>query len=243
MKMEWMKQRRFMRCVGIVIAVVAIGAVGCAEKMASTAGKRLDPSVKEVPGMKQVSTATSSPKTQGTELATFGSGCFWCVEAVFQQLKGVEKVESGYSGGHVDNPTYREVCGGDTGHAEVCQITYDPEKVTFDELLEVFWKTHDPTTPNQQGHDIGTQYRSVVFFHNDQQRELAEKYKQKLDAAGVFAAPIVTEISPFTKFYRAEDTHQNYFLDNPDEGYCRIVIQPKVEKFRQVFAGRLKSDK
>jgi peptide-methionine (S)-S-oxide reductase len=184
--------------------------------------------------------ALSSSKT---ELATFGAGCFWCVEAVFQQLDGVSKVESGYSGGHVDNPTYREVCNGETGHAEVCQITFDPTKIGFEELLEVFWQTHDPTTPNQQGHDVGPQYRSAIFYHSDRQRELAEKYKRELDAAGVFNAPIVTEITPFTKFYKAEDYHQNYFRENPYEGYCRVVIQPKVEKLKKVFSAKLKDAK
>ncbi len=187
-------------------------------------------------------TTELASKSSKTELATFGSGCFWCIEAVFQQVEGVLKVESGYSGGHVVNPTYREVCNGETGHAEVCQLTYDPAKISFDELLEVFWKTHDPTTPNQQGHDIGSQYRSAVFYHSDQQRELAEKYKRELDSARAFNAPIVTEITPFKKFYKAEDNHQNYFLENPNEGYCRAIIQPKVEKFRKVFGAKLKKE-
>lgn len=184
----------------------------------------------------------SSTPTKNTELATFGAGCFWCVEAVFQQLDGVIKVESGYSGGDVENPTYREVCNGDTGHAEVCQITYDPTKVTFDELLEVFWKTHDPTTLNRQGNDIGTQYRSAIFYHNDEQRELAEKYKQELNAAQAFGRPVVTEITPYSKFYKAEDYHQNYFNDNSQQGYCRAIIQPKVDKVRKVFASKLKRE-
>lgn len=175
-----------------------------------------------------------------TELATFGSGCFWCVEAVFQQLSGVLKVESGYSGGHVANPTYEMVCAKTTGHAEVCQLTFDPKQITFEELLEVFWKTHDPTTPNQQGYDVGPQYRSAIFYHNERQRELAEKYRRELDAAGAFDSPIVTEITAYKNFYKAEDYHQNYFLDNSNDRYCRAVIQPKVEKFRKVFATKLK---
>jgi len=178
--------------------------------------------------------------SSGAGIATFGAGCFWCVEAVFQQVNGVLSVESGYCGGSVENPTYRQICEGNTGHAEVCQIRYDPSKITFDELLEIFWKTHDPTTLNRQGNDIGTQYRSVVFYHNQQQKLLAEQRRQQLDAAGVWREPVVTEISPSTKFYKAEDYHQNYYRDNPSEGYCRFIIQPKVEKFRAVFKDRVK---
>jgi peptide-methionine (S)-S-oxide reductase len=171
---------------------------------------------------------------------TFGGGCFWCTEAFFLRLQGVESVISGYSGGHVKNPTYREVCNGETGHAEVIQITYNPQLVSFDELLEVFWKTHDPTTLNRQGNDYGPQYRSVVFYHDEEQRKIAEEYKEKLDASGAFRAPIVTEISPFTEFYAAEDYHQQYFDLNPDQMYCRMVIGPKLEKFRKVFKDKLK---
>jgi peptide-methionine (S)-S-oxide reductase len=185
--------------------------------------------------------APSSPAAPAqTALATFGAGCFWCVEAVFKELDGVLTVESGYSGGQVENPTYRQVCGGDTGHAEVCQIRYDPAKVGFEELLEVFWKTHDPTTLNQQGADRGTQYRSAVFYHDQKQRELAEAYKKQLDASGAFDAPIVTEIVPFTRFWKAEDYHQDYYAGNPDQPYCQMVVRPKVEKFRKVFGDKLK---
>ena len=172
--------------------------------------------------------------------ATLGAGCFWCVEAVFQNLKGVESVVSGYMGGKVKNPTYKEVCSGLTGHAEVAQIKYDPEQLTFKELLEVFWKTHDPTTLNRQGNDVGTQYRSAVFYHNDEQKELAEHYKKELNASGYYADPIVTEISPAVEFYVAEDYHQNYFNDNSSQPYCNFVVRPKVEKFKQVFADKLK---
>jgi len=181
-----------------------------------------------------------SPAETETKLATFGGGCFWCVEAVFQQLEGVVAVQSGYAGGTVDNPTYKQVCSGTTGHAEVCQIRYDPAKISFDELLEAFWKAHDPTTLNQQGADVGTQYRSVIFYHDDQQRSQAEKRKQELDASGAWADPIVTEISPLLKFYPAEDYHQNYFRTNPQESYCQFVIRPKLEKFEKVFASKLK---
>lgn len=181
-----------------------------------------------------------SLKKAGLETATFGAGCFWCVEAIYQDLKGVEKVASGYSGGNRPNPTYEQVCSGATGHAEVIQLYYDPKIISYEELLEVFWRTHDPTTPNQQGADRGTQYRSVIFYHNEQQRELAEKYKKELNDSGAFDKPVVTEIAPYKNFYVAEDYHQNYYKDNPDKPYCSIVIQPKLEKFRKVFKGKLK---
>ncbi len=174
------------------------------------------------------------------EKATFGAGCFWCVEAVFQQIEGVQQVVSGYTGGKVKDPTYREVCGGRTGHAEVAQITYDPGVVSFQELLEVFWSSHDPTTLNQQGADVGTQYRSAVFYHNEDQKQLAEHYKAELDASGAFDNPIVTEITPLAVFYVAEDYHQDYFNNNGDQPYCQFVVKPKVEKVKRVFANRLK---
>lgn len=175
-----------------------------------------------------------------TDTATFGAGCFWCVEAVFQELNGVMSVTSGYMGGHVKNPTYKEVCGGQTGHAEVAQIVYDPSKITFAELLEVFWKTHDPTTLNRQGADAGTQYRSVVFYHSDEQRVEAEKYKKDLDSSGAWDKPMVTEISKAEIFYPAENYHQDYFNQNGEAAYCQFVIRPKLDKFRKVFADKLK---
>jgi len=174
------------------------------------------------------------------DTATFGAGCFWCVEAVFQQMKGVEKVISGYSGGTVKNPGYKEVCTGRTGHAEVCQIVFDPAVVTFKELLEAFWQTHDPTTLNRQGADTGTQYRSAIFYHNEKQHEEAEFYKKQLNESGAFQNQIVTEIAPFSIFYPAEDYHQNYFNQNDDQPYCQFVIRPKVEKFKKAFAEKLK---
>ena len=173
-------------------------------------------------------------------LVTFGAGCFWCTEAVFLNVKGVLKVESGYSGGKVKNPSYREVCTGETGHAEVTQITYDPKLVSFQDLLEVFWNTHDPTTLNRQGADEGTQYRSVIYYHSEEQKKLAEAYKKQLEASHVFKNPIVTELSPFVTFYKAEDYHQNYFELNPNQGYCQYVIRPKVEKFKKQFAAKLR---
>ena len=178
---------------------------------------------------------------KGMALATFGNGCFWCTEAIFQQLKGVTKVVSGYAGGKVKKPTYKEVCSGLTGHAEVIQITYEPSVITYDELLEVFWQTHDPTTLNRQGADVGTQYRSAVFYHSDEQKQLAETYKRKLDESGAFDKPIVTEISPLSEYYPAEDYHQNYYNLNGSAPYCSYVIQPKLEKFKKVFKDKLKN--
>lgn len=173
--------------------------------------------------------------------ATFGGGCFWCVEAVFEELEGVSSVESGYAGGTLDEPTYEEVCTGTTGHAEVCQVHYDASRIGFTELLEVFFKTHDPTTLNQQGADRGTQYRSVVFYHDKQQKDLAEKYIALLEKKGVWSTPIVTELTPLPKYFAAEEYHQNYFKRNPFQGYCRVVINPKVKKFRASFRDKLKS--
>jgi peptide-methionine (S)-S-oxide reductase len=178
--------------------------------------------------------ASSEP----TEIATLGAGCFWCVEAIFGQLGGVVSVASGYSGGHVENPTYEEVCGGSTGHAEVCQIRFKPERISYPELLEVFWRTHDPTTLNRQGKDVGTQYRSAIFYHDDQQRATAVACKAELDASNAWSDPIVTEIVPFQKFFPAEDYHQDYFARNPAAPYCAVVIRPKVQKFRNTFSDR-----
>jgi len=177
----------------------------------------------------------------GLEKATFGSGCFWCTEAIFENLNGVTSVVSGYAGGHVDNPTYEDVCTGTTGHAEVTQITYDPSVISYDELLEVFWKTHDPTTLNRQGNDVGPQYRSVIFYHNEEQKALAEKYKDELNKSGAWDNPIVTEITAYTNFYAAEKYHQNYYENNPNQGYCAFVIAPKLEKFKKVFKDKLKN--
>ncbi len=174
------------------------------------------------------------------DTATFGGGCFWCTEAIYQRLDGVYTVVSGYAGGKTANPSYEEVCSGTTGHAECIQITFDPTKVSFDEVLKIFWKTHDPTTLNRQGNDVGTQYRSVVFFHNDKQKQIAEKYKVELDKSGAYDKPIVTEIAALPKFYPAEKYHQNYFNSNPNQGYCAFVVRPKVEKFEAVFKDKLK---
>jgi len=179
-------------------------------------------------------------QNQNLETATFGSGCFWCTEAIFERVNGVISVLSGYSGGSVDNPTYKEVCDGTTGHAECTQITFDPTVVSYDELLEIFWKMHDPTTLNRQGNDVGTQYRSVIFYHNDEQKQKAEYYKKKLTEENIWDKPIVTEITKFEKFYPAEDYHQEYYENNPNQGYCAYVITPKVEKFEKIFKDKLK---
>lgn len=170
---------------------------------------------------------------------TFGSGCFWCTEAIFNHLKGISKATSGYMGGKISNPTYREVCSGLTGHAEVVQLEYDPEVIEIEELLKIFWQTHDPTTPNRQGADVGTQYRSAVFYHEADQAIKAQEVKQKLDESGAFENPIVTEITEATAFYPAEEYHQNYFEKNPNEAYCQAVVRPKVEKFEKAFSEKL----
>ena len=186
---------------------------------------------------------TDSTDNKDLEQVTLGSGCFWCTEAVFDNLKGVKSAVSGYTGGRLANPTYEQVCNGTTGHAEVIQVTYDPSQISFTDILRVFWETHDPTTLNRQGHDVGTQYRSAVFYHTEAQRKLAEEYKKQLDASGTFKDPIVTEITKFEKFYPAEDYHQEYFALNPNQQYCQYVIRPKVEKFRKEFADLLQDAK
>lgn len=178
----------------------------------------------------------------GKEIATLGGGCFWCLEAVFEQLKGVEKVESGYSGGAVVNPSYQQVSTGGTGHAEVVRLTFDPRAIAFKEILEVFFTIHDPTTLNRQGADVGPQYRSAIFYHSEEQKAIAEQVIQELGVAKLWDAPIVTEVTPFTAFYKAEDYHQEYFRRNPGQAYCRVVIAPKVAKFRQRYLEKLKAE-
>jgi peptide-methionine (S)-S-oxide reductase len=178
--------------------------------------------------------------SRAKEVATLAGGCFWCLEAVFDQLKGVEQVESGYSGGDVPNPTYRQVCTGATGHAEVVQVAFDPTVVSFRQILEVFFTIHDPTTLNRQGADVGTQYRSAIFYHTPEQKTTAEQVIAELSEAGVWDAPIVTEVTPFRAFHRAEDYHQEYFQQNGNQPYCRVVIAPKVAKFRKQYLDQLK---
>ncbi len=199
-------------------------------------------SCKEVKSINLESEKSEMDSVQNSNLekATFGSGCFWCTEAIYERVEGVHSVVSGYAGGSVKNPAYKEVCDGTTGHAEVIQIGYDPKVVSYDELLEIFFKTHDPTTLNRQGADVGTQYRSVIFYNDDEQKKKAEYYKTELDKSGAWDNPIVTEISPLTNFYPAEDYHQDYYENNPNQGYCSFVIGPKVEKFEKVFKNKLK---
>ena len=180
--------------------------------------------------------------TAGMEVATFGTGCFWCTEAVMESLEGVKKVVSGYEGGMIANPSYEEVCTGKTGHAECVEVTYDPKVISYATLLEAFFRSHDPTSLNKQGNDVGTQYRSIIFYHNADQQQLAEKARTELDKSGAYAKPIVTEITKAVKFYIAEDYHQNYFANNPDQGYCAFVVAPKLDKFKKVFKDKLKKN-
>jgi peptide-methionine (S)-S-oxide reductase len=177
------------------------------------------------------------------EMATFGTGCFWCTEAIYKELKGVSSVMPGYAGGYTANPTYKEVCSGETGHAECTQVTYDPAVISYEELLEVFFKVHDPTQLNRQGNDIGTQYRSVIFYHNDEQKRAAEKIKTELDRSGAYDKPIVTQVVAMEKFYPAENYHHDYYAHNQDKNpYCSVVVRPKIEKFKKVFREKLKSE-
>lgn len=182
---------------------------------------------------------TNTNVPNGKSVATFGTGCFWCTEAIFQQLKGVEQVQSGFSGGHVTDPSYKDVVTGTTGHAEVVQVLFDPKVISFEELLEVFWKSHDPTTLNRQGADVGPQYRSAIFFHDEVQEKLAQALKDELNKEKVFDGPIVTEITPFSNFYPAEAYHTNYFELNGNQPYCQFVIRPKVEKFKKIFSDKI----
>jgi peptide-methionine (S)-S-oxide reductase len=190
----------------------------------------------------QIMSSSVNNAMEKTDTATFGTGCFWCTEAVFEQLNGVLKVTSGYMGGSKENPTYEEVCSGSTGHAECVQVVYEPNKISFDELLEVFFQVHDPTSLNRQGADVGTQYRSAIFYHNPAQKEKAEYYKKEVDKSGAYEKPIVTEVTAASKFYTAEDYHQEYYQNNKNTNpYCSIVIRPKLEKFQKVFGKKLKS--
>ena len=184
----------------------------------------------------------NSAMSSNLQKITFGNGCFWCTEAIFQTVRGVKKVTSGYMGGQTDHPTYKQICRGDTGHAEVTEVEYDADQITFNELLLIFFRTHNPTTLNRQGNDVGTQYRSAIFYYTDEQKQQAEEMVKKLTAEHVFDAPIVTEITPAGKFYQAEDYHQNYFNDNSSQPYCSFVIQPKLNKFAKEFTEKIKPE-
>jgi peptide-methionine (S)-S-oxide reductase len=193
-----------------------------------------------VKNLATIETMNDNNNSGNKDTATLGTGCFWCTEAIFKSLNGVDSVISGYSGGQTENPDYKEVCSGETGHAEVIQVVYDPSVISFGELLEAFWSSHDPTTLNRQGNDVGTQYRSVIFYHNEEQKKIAEQLKKELNEKKVFPDPIVTEISPYAKFYRAENYHQQYFELNGNEPYCSYVIRPKLDKFKKAFHDKLK---
>lgn len=214
----------------VLLPLMAVQLTACAQK-----GK-----YEQSQTFKEMNTAQANGQEKKEAVATFGAGCFWCVEAQYQQLDGVNRVESGYSGGHIANPTYKQVCTGTTGHAEVVNIYYDPAKLSYDELLAAFWTAHDPTQLNRQGNDVGTQYRSVIYYHSDEQKQKAEEYKKKLNDEQAYNAPVVTEISPAGEFYKAEDYHQNYYNENGSEPYCMFVVKPKLEKFQKVFKDKLK---
>ena len=226
------------------IAVAAL--IGAALLVVAFAGSPdvTKPTDSNAPELAKPSEAKPTEAVDDAKLrkATFASGCFWCTEAVYDQLKGVKSVVSGYTGGLLLEPTYEQVCSGTTGHAEAIQVTYDPAEISFEDLLRVFWQTHDPTTLNRQGHDVGTQYRSAIFYHDDEQRKIAEQYKRQLDASKVFRSPIVTEITAYETFYPAEQDHQNYFELNPNQSYCSLVIRPKVEKFQKEFKDLLRDE-
>jgi len=213
----------------LLSAISFAGLFSCAQKNNSVKSK------------KENTTMNITSNSTHLDTATFGTGCFWCTEAIFQQLKGVEKVTSGYSGGNIPHPTYEQVCSKTTGHAECLNIVYDSSIITYDELLEVFWQVHNPTTLNKQGADEGPQYRSVIFFHTDEQKARAEKYKTELDKSGAWDNPIVTTLEKFVVFYPAEEYHQNYYNNNTGQGYCQFVIRPKLEKFEKVFKDKLKN--
>jgi peptide-methionine (S)-S-oxide reductase len=212
--------------IGVVVFAWAAGLIGTSEH-ARDARRQIE--------------AASAPPAPGSQKATLAAGCFWSNQAMFQQLRGVSSAVAGYSGGTVMNPIYDQVCEGSTGHAEAIQITYDPKVISFTQLLEVFWRTHDPTTLNRQGHDVGTQYRSAIFYHTPEQKDDAEQSKKKFEKAGEFAGPIVTEIVPFSEFYRAEAYHQDYYVNHPSQPYCSFVIQPKLEMFEKAFKAKLKA--
>ena len=216
----------------LLLALITISATACAQKKDH---------YEESKTFKQMNDTKPNETGKKEEVATFGAGCFWCTEAQFQELKGVNRVESGYSGGQIEHPTYKQVCTGSTGHAEVTNVYYDPSVISYDELLAAFWTMHDPTQLNRQGNDVGTQYRSVIFYHNNEQKQKAEEYKKKLNEEKAYNAPVVTEISPYTQFYIAEDYHQNYYNENGSQPYCVFVVKPKLDKFKKVFAGKLKT--
>jgi peptide-methionine (S)-S-oxide reductase len=220
-----------MKRILILICFVTLTALGCSATATEPIQKTKEPSAKKEKNKKMDTTK---------EIATVAGGCFWCIEAPFDELRGVEKAVSGYTGGHVKNPTYQQVSSGDTGHAEVVQITFDPKVISYREILEVLFVLHDPTSLNRQGNDSGTQYRSAIYYHSPEQKAVAEKFIAELTAAKAYASPIVTEVTKASEFYSAEQYHQEYYVNNPNAGYCSYVIAPKIKKFRKVFADKLK---
>jgi peptide-methionine (S)-S-oxide reductase len=220
---------------GLMLAACVVFLAGCLSQHTVSGSQSSPPMEKVTKTMEKPLPTTQVTIPDGKEVATIAGGCFWCTEAVFLELKGVEKVVSGYSGGQVENPSYEQVCSGRTGHAEAIQITYDPKVISFENILRVFFTTHDPTTLNRQGADVGTQYRSAVFYHNDDQKRATEAVIKEITAEGIWKSPIVTEVTAFSNFYAAEDYHQNYYARNSSQPYCRVVIEPKVAKFRQKY--------
>jgi peptide-methionine (S)-S-oxide reductase len=224
----------------LMLAACVVLLAGCLSQQTITGSQITPPSKKGTKSMEKPLPTTPVTVPEGKEVATIAGGCFWCTEAIFLELRGVERVVSGYSGGHVENPTYEQVCTGQTGHAEAIQITYDPKVISFENILRVFFTTHDPTTLNRQGADVGTQYRSAVFYHNEGQKRAAEAVIKEITDERIWKSPIVTEVTAFRNFYLAEEYHQNYYAHNSSQPYCRLVIEPKVAKFRQRYQSLLK---
>jgi peptide-methionine (S)-S-oxide reductase len=224
----------------LMLAACVVFLAGCLSQHTLSGSQTLPPREKGTKTMEKPLPTTPVTVPPGREVATIAGGCFWCTEAIFLELKGVEKVVSGYAGGHVENPSYEQVCTGRTGHAEAIQITYDPKVISYENILRVFFTTHDPTTLNRQGADVGPQYRSAVFYHNDSQKRAAEAVIREITAEGIWKSPIVTEVTAFSNFYAAEEYHQNYYARNSSQPYCRVVIEPKVAKFRQKYQSLLK---
>ncbi len=227
---------------GLILALVTVGGIGYSTMASEDPKEQVSGTLTTTKSTDYITPMTTQPLADSLEMATFGAGCFWCVEAIYELVEGIVHVESGYSGGHVENPSYKEVTTGRTGHAEVARIHFDPKVISYENLLQVLWHTHNPTTLNRQGNDVGTQYRSVIYYHNEEQKAIAEASKEAVDATDLWEDPIVTTIEPLTNYYVAENYHQDYFENNPTAGYCSFVIAPKVQKFKKEFAHLLKEN-
>jgi peptide-methionine (S)-S-oxide reductase len=227
---------------GLILVLLALGSIGYVSNASNAPRTNVSSTFSTILSTEYITPMTTQPIADSLEMATFGAGCFWCVEAIYELVEGIHHVESGYSGGHVDNPTYKEVTTGRTGHTEVARIHFDPKVISYEDLLQVLWHTHNPTTLNRQGNDVGTQYRSVIYYHNEEQKVIAETSKEAIDATDLWEDPIVTTIEPLTNYYVAENYHQDYFENNPTAGYCSFVIAPKVQKFKKEFAHLLKEN-